>query len=77
MDKITKAHYRYVRQNLESMNEETRECVKNILKLRADCIKNSKLKGNTAEIKNHYSSVVIGLQWALSELGIDIKRYGG
>ena len=76
MDKITKAHYRFVRQALESKDKETRTALRKIIKGRAVYIKEMK-KHKSSAIQAHFLSVIFGLQTALSELGIDIKRYEG
>lgn len=77
MDKITKAHYRFVRQNLESKDKDTQASVRRILKERGILISKSKMKHFSASIAMHYTSKINGIDFALSELGIDIKRYGG
>ena len=76
MDKVTKAHYRYVRKHLESKDKDTQASIRRILKERAKNIQHSKTSA-TRYGAAHFSAVVFGLQLALSEFGIDIKRYEG
>lgn len=75
MDKITKAHYRFIRQTLESKDKDTQSGIRRILRERAKYIKLHKSLAAT-HVKSHVESTIFGLQLALSELGIDIKRYG-
>lgn len=74
MDKIKKARYKFVRQTLESKDKDTQEGIRRILKHRAICIVEYK---KTKSLKQHYFGLICGYEDALSELGIDIKRYGG